>query len=117
LDEVGRRAWTVEEMTKALELFEALIDRGLTSADAARMSRTRLAAFWNRQASLIAPVSPWLLRHLLESADTGEDGGAAVPPPSVGGERRVPAIVGGYVVFRREPYEGDDHTKAAMLLA
>lgn len=126
IDEVGRRAWTVEEMAEALKLFDALIDQGLTSADAARMSRTRLAAFLNRQASLIAPVNPWLLRHLLGGVDNAEGGelsgadhgaGAAVPPPSVGGEQRVPAVVGGYAVFRREPYDGDDHTKAAMLLA
>jgi len=127
LDETGRRAWSVEEMTQALTLFDTIIDRGLTLNDAARMSRTRLATFWNRQASIVAPVNAWLLRHLMTRGGVvGDEGGlsdevqhtsVAVPPPTVGTTQHYPALVGGYAVFRKEPYQGDDHTKAAMLLA
>src|SRR5690606_14004466 len=112
-DESGRRAWSVEEMEAALQLFAALVDRGLTGADAARMSRTRLASFWNRQAAAVAPVNAWLLRHLLARGgvpgDPEGDRGTGqasvpVPPPSVSGAQHHPAVVGGYAVFRRQPH-------------
>jgi len=147
VDEQGRRSWSAEDMASVLEAFRSLIDRGLVSRDAAQMSRTRLAAFWNGRAVLVAPVNSWLLRHLLarggsisempddESATGTEDDkanasvetstasnaarrlAAPVPLPTRGDGRHAPAVVGGYAVFRRNPHAGDDHTRAAMLLA
>lgn len=123
----GERAWSTQDMERGLEFFHTLIERGLTERDPRLMSRTRLAIFWNRQAALVAPVNPWLLRHLLVRAEVlgGEEddveslhAALAVPPPSAGGAVRAhPATVSGYIVFRQEVYAGDDHTGVAMALA
>lgn len=128
----GRRAWTTEELEAGLAFFKELIERGLTDSNAERMSRTRLASFWNKRAAVIAPTTPWLMRHLLTRG--GVSGGGAsgadalpddvdhlalpVPPPAI--DRRAGALrgsVAGYAVFRQAPYRGDDQTRLAMLLA
>lgn len=127
----GTRAWSVEEMAQGLAFFEELVERGLTGRDAPGMARTRLAQFWNRRAAAIAPVSPWLLRHLMTRGGVVDDGqdpdgeanqhlALAAPPPTftpTSSPPRHPAIVSGYVVFRKPEYQGDDHTRAAMALA
>lgn len=124
----GERAWSVEEMEAALAFFASMIERGLTWPNAEAMSRARLAHFWNRQAALVAPVNPWLLRHLLvrggalNAGDTAPESArrqaAVVPPPAVGDESgSYPATVGGFVLFRQREYKGDDHTKAAAMVA
>ena len=126
----GSRGWTVEEITRGLEFFRELIRRGLVDDDAEAMARQRLARFWNRRAAVIAPVNPWLLQHLMTRGGVSGGNAAgdqegdhlvlAVPPPSFadgGGPPRHPAVISGYAVFRQKEYKGDDHTKAAMLLA
>lgn len=128
----GRRAWTTEEIEAGLSFFKELIDRGITDADAGRMSRTRLASFWNRRAAVVAPTTPWLMRHLLTrgGASGGRQSGEEplpesaghlalpVPPPAVARfSGALRATVAGYAVFRQEPYQGDDHTRLAMFLA
>ncbi|MBO2520612.1 MAG: hypothetical protein CW345_02225 [Firmicutes bacterium] len=126
----GTRAWSVEELARGLEFFRELIRRGLVDSDPDRMARSRLAWFWTRRAAVVAPVNPWLLRHLLTRGGvTGSGQGEeeepghlalAVPPPSLStgrGPGRHPAVVSGYAVFRQQEYRGDDHTRAAMALA
>lgn len=133
IQEDGSRGWSVEELTAGLSFFKSLIDGDMTGDDVERMSRSRLDAFWNRRAAAVSPVNPWLMRHMLTrggvaSLPPGNPGDAAnvrhlvlpAPPPTVNPAtlgRFQPATVSGYAVFRREPYLGDDHTKAAMLLA
>lgn len=120
----GRRAWSIEEIEKGLAFFKELIERGVTGSDAARMSRTRLASFWNGRAAVIAPTTPWLMRHLL-TRGVGEEGAGSrrgavrpVPPPSLDQPpEALRATVAGYVIFRQDPYQGDDHTRLAMFLA
>lgn len=128
----GRRAWSTTEIEQALAFFKELIDRGITDADPGRMSRTRLASFWNRRAAVIAPTTPWLMRHLLTRGGASAGPGAGeeplpesaghlalpVPPPAAGRPAgALRATVAGYAVFRQEPYQGDDHTRFAMFLA
>lgn len=126
----GTRGWSVEEMAQGLAFFAELIQRGLTGNDPQAMSRTRLAQFWNRRAAAVAPVNPWLLRHLMTRGGVVDDGqergqesghlALAAPPPTFTdppSPPRHPAIVSGYVVFRRREHPGDDHTRAAMALA
>ena len=62
-------------------------------SDPDRMARAGLAWFWTRRAAVVAPVNPWLLRHLLTRGGvTGSGQGEeeepghlalAVPPPSL----------------------------------
>lgn len=126
----GSRGWSVDELTRGFAFFQELIRRGLVDEDPASMARSRLARFWNRRAAVIAPVNPWLLQHLMSrggvtgSADGGTGEGehlaVAVPPPAFDaapGPARHPAVVAGYIVFRQKEDRGDDHIKAAMLLA
>lgn len=93
------------------------------------MSRTRLVTFWNKKAAVIAPVNPWLLRHLLtrgevlgldeaNSTATSPRRAMLTAPPSSGPDMKAnPATISGFVVFRQSSYAGDDHTKAVMALA
>lgn len=128
----GRRAWSIQEIEEGLSFFQALIGRGLTDSDAQRMSRTRLANFWNQRAAVISPTTPWLMRHLLTRggvSSEGERGHGAlpaeathlalpVPPPAIArGPGALRASIAGYAVFRQEPYRGDDRTRLAMHLA
>lgn len=129
LDENGERAWSTQELASAFQFFDRLIKEGLTDKNEARMSRSRLADFWNRNTVAIAPVTPPLMGHLLirggvvMSGDQHDDGPAlvlAAPPPSFNrgsAGKFSPASVSGFAVFVSEPYKGNDHTKAAMLLA
>src|SRR5690606_17771423 len=126
----GSREWSVDEITHGLAFFQELIAQGLTGRDAAGMARRRLAEFWNRRAAMIGPVNPWLLRHLMTRGGVVDDGAGpegsashlalAVPPPTfldASSRARLPAVISGYVVFRQQAYQGDDHTRAAMALA
>lgn len=125
----GRPAWSEEELARGLAFFQELISMGLTDRDLDSMSRHRLARFWSQKAAIIAPVNSWLLRHLLVRGgvlDVEDDSSqamrhltVAIPPPDVlsDGQPAHPAVVAGYAVFRQNPYQGDDHTKAAMALA
>lgn len=125
----GTRHWSVEEIAQGLAFFEELIQRGLTERNRDTMARTRLARFWNRQAAALAPVNPWLLRHLMTRGGVTGDGRdndeaghlvLASPPPTLhedAASPRHPAVVSGYVVFRRQAHPGDDHVRAAMALA
>lgn len=124
----GNRGWSVEFMEAGLTFFRTLIDLGLMESDADRMARTRLLQFWNKRTAVIAPVTPWMLRHILTRAgvlhleeslpDDTEHKALALPPPAASEEHSAhPANVGGYVVFMQSEYQGDDHTKASMTLA
>ncbi|HLS90433.1 MAG TPA: ABC transporter substrate-binding protein [Limnochordia bacterium] len=126
----GSREWSVDEIAHGLAFFQELIAQGLTGRDAAAMARRRLAQFWNRRAAMIGPVNPWLLRHLMTRGGVVDDGAGpegsashlalAVPPPTfldASSRARLPAVISGYVVFRQQAYQGDDHTRAAMALA
>ena len=97
----GARDWSVEEIAQGLAFFKEMIDRGLTDRDPTAMARNRLARFWNRRAAVIAPVNPWLLRHLMTRGGVVDDGRdhqsdsvnhltLAVPPPHLKRRDRPP---------------------------
>ncbi len=128
IDTDGSRGWSVDTMTAALAFFRSLIDAKLMDTNADLMARTRLLRFWNKQAAIIAPLTPWMLRHILTRAgvldlegsvpESAEHKAAAIPPPVVSEVQSFhPSTVGGYAVYMQKVYQGDDHTKAAMLLA
>lgn len=133
IDAQGTRSWSDEEINQAVAFFKSLIDEKLTRNDIDSMSRSRLADFWNMRTAAIAPVNPWLMRHLLtrggvfsspsvspEEKDLSRHLVLPTAIPSLSSEtagKYQPATVSGYVVFRREPHQGDDHTKASMMLA
>lgn len=120
INDQGLRAWTADEMEEALSFFAALLERRLMDHDPQRMGRRRLMHFWRDEAQVIAPVNPWLLRHILLRSEgvVDERQPVLLSPPTPRTDRSGhPALLSGYAVFRQEAYQGDDHTKAAMLLA
>jgi hypothetical protein len=137
----GTVQWTEESVQDAAEQLRTWVEKGLMPADVETAARTRLARFWDGKALGIAPANPWLLHHILErvgmlDSPQGSDPASTastvassrplekvqpsvswIPPPQMAERLWVAATLSGYAVFRQGKYKGDDHTRAASLVA
>lgn len=78
-------------------------------------ARTRVERLLTGDSPLIGPVGPHLAQTILRHTP---DTYTLVPPPHrPPAPPVIPVEVSAYFVFRREPHEGDDHTRVATELA
>ncbi|MGI6081342.1 MAG: ABC transporter substrate-binding protein [Limnochordia bacterium] len=131
----GTVQWTEADIEKVADQVLTWVEKGLIPADVEKAARSRLARFWDGKALAIAPTNPWLLHHILRRVGMMDspDGHAAdstakplksverslywTAPPQIGETPWVAADIYGYAVFRQAKYKGDDHTRAAALVA
>ncbi len=138
LNEDGTLAWPEANIQESAALLKEWLGRGFLPADFQNAARSRLGRFWAGRTLALAPTTPWLWQYLwqhsgaMTSPDVspvnsdGIPGSSGrleevdlsvtwVPPP--GGKAAVLVRVPGYAVFRQDDYQGDDHTRAAVMVA
>jgi ABC-type glycerol-3-phosphate transport system substrate-binding protein len=136
LGDDGTVQWTEADIEKVAKEVLTWVEKGLIPADVEKAARSRLAHFWDGKALAVAPTNPWLLHHILRRAgmlDSPAGGSASgdaskplksversvywTPPPQIGEKLWIAADIYGYAVFRQAKYKGDDHTRAAAVVA
>lgn len=124
----GELWWTPGRLEAAAGLVLALREARTVPRDPISTAKKRLPLLRSGGAWTVFPVSPWMVRHVLERAKTDASGRSAtardavdialLPVPKLEpGEAPRTGSVSGYVVFRQQPFRGNVRAKAAMLLA
>ena len=104
-----------EALVRVARWLQTLREHGAVPGDPATASRTRLERLITGRTALIGPVGPHLAQAVLRRRPGRF---LLVPiPHHPAAPETAPAVPSGYLVFRQDAYQGDDHTRLAMELA
>lgn len=115
VDASGDVAWQRQQIIDAAAFIRAVRHSDAVGRELELMSRTRLRALYEDDATIIGPVNPYTaLSAFHRTADQFVL--VPVPHPSSTG-RHMSTEPSAYFVFHQAVYQGDDHTRLAAELA